>query len=166
MAVLACSVAGAETFSIEKVADSDTVIPGKSFACGSVINSRLDAGEVLFFSWVSIGGYEAMHVWSNGVFKTVIDSDTPIPGGADNFNNFGGEMSISQGEVAFRGGYYYGSSDNWFALYKWSGGGLVEIVGPDDGLFTYRNPWINKGQVVFNGATGTSHGNTKYATYL
>lgn len=77
---------------LSTLADLNTVIPGHpgSFNFYAPVT---DGRRVLFEGsqpGLGFGGWAGLYLWENGQLTTVVDMDTPLPDGSDNFYSFSG----------------------------------------------------------------------------
>jgi hypothetical protein len=134
--ICAASPAAALPVTYTKIADSSTLRPGSTF--DAFFAPAVDAGVVAFRAWDTddtgdIG--DGIYMGSGGALTTVVDDETPLPGGDGTFHG-SGDPSISAGNVAFVGN----ENDSAFGLAVYSTlNGTLGVVAdsstldPDDG---------------------------------
>ena len=137
----------------------NTVVDRTNFAF--LGRPSLDNGSVAFIgssSYMVTPDRPGVYTKVDASLKAIADTNTPIPGGAGNFNNFG-EVSLSNGSVAFVG---FGSGQQQ-GIYTNLGGSLNVVADTNTpipnrtGNFTSFSSTLslNKGNIAFVG-TGTS----------
>lgn len=94
--------ADGQTITFSKVADTSTPIPGGSGNFETFSFSALDGGNVAFHAR-GLVPQNGIYAEIGGTLGVVADVNTPIPGGAGNFEGFGFYPSIDGANVAFRG---------------------------------------------------------------
>ena len=96
------AVAGAQTVTIRKIADTDTLVPGGTGTFrGFVSDPVIDRGHVAF-TGTSVANEVGIYTDLGGVLRPVVDRNTIIPGTAVTFSSASGP-SIDTPSVAFRG---------------------------------------------------------------
>jgi hypothetical protein len=138
---------------LNRVADSDTAIPsgtGHFLLFGS---PSLDAARDVAF-WGSDNAAQQGIYSTVGGLHVVADRNTLVPGGAGSyFASFDTRLSVSGGDVAFRG-----SSIGRAGVYKTAGGTLQRVAdtttpmpGGSGNFFDVWGPSLHNGNVAFLG---------------
>ncbi|NQU47485.1 MAG: hypothetical protein HQ519_02460 [Planctomycetes bacterium] len=77
---------------LSTLADLNTVIPG--YAGSFNFYAPITDGQRVLFEGrqqgLGFGGWVGLYMWENGQLSTVVDMDTPLPDGSDNFYSFTG----------------------------------------------------------------------------
>jgi len=144
-----------------RVVDSQMIAPnGGAFSGGS--SPTAEGDTVAFFARHKVGSSNlpAVYRWDSGTITTVADTDTPVPGGTGNFQDFfSTSVRLDQGAVWFRGP----DTTNKQGIYKRDENGLHVMVntnsdGPvGEGKFTGLGAFgVDGDDLLFNGATETN----------
>jgi hypothetical protein len=153
----------ATTFTFEKIADTNTPIPGGQ---GNFTEFPIDfaysfdAGQVAFIGR-GASGQEGVYTGVAGQLTLVADKNTAMPGGPGNFSEFFGP-SIDNGRVAFVAHYRNMAGQlRYEGVYTDLGGTLAPIADSNTlvpnsfgtfGVKFQHDPSLRAGQVVFTAA--------------
>jgi hypothetical protein len=112
---------------LKVLADRNTPIPNGAGNFASFGGLSLDKKDVAFLGFDS-SNQTGIYTKIGGKLNVVADTNTPIPGGTENFIGFG-IPSLDKGNVAFLG---FGSSIA--GMYTTLGGSLTKVIAINDSL--------------------------------
>lgn len=141
--------AQAAAFRFSPVVDTNTTIPGSTGSFDFFFNAPAISGDAIVFGGSQREGVAGLYRAQGDSIQTLVDSNTPIPGGEGNFAGIS-EYASSNGGVAFIG---YGS--NFQPGVFLANGGLQRIgpadFGPDS-YYELRELAMDGQNVVYGGA--------------
>lgn len=167
------AAASAQTVTIRKIADSDTLIPGGTGTFQSFVSDpAIDRGHVAFAGG-SVANETGIYTDLGGVLRLVADSHTMVPGAEETFESVYAP-SIEGSDIAFRGngrpphvGVYL-ETNNVLRV-------VAEIGTPaPDGTETFNffennnrtAPSVENGVVAFAARGTEPEGHSRYGVYL
>ncbi|GJM15644.1 MAG: hypothetical protein DHS20C13_09710 [Thermodesulfobacteriota bacterium] len=115
------------------VANTSTPIPGGSGNFTSFFNP-VSLGGIVAFRGSGSGGQTGIYALIGGILVSVVDSNTPIPGGSGNFTGIGNPVSLSSLDIAFFGLGSGGQEGVYKALVDTGSITIVKETDPDGGL--------------------------------
>lgn len=154
-------------YSIQTVADTNTLIPGQSVNFASLFGPVISGRTVAFQGSEAVGAASFEGIYSNrgGTLGVIVQEGMPIPGGLGTFGGQAGSTSIDNGEVVFVGFDSFGSGAG---IFKNSGGSVTTVI-PRNGVVpatsiggyaadTFTSPDIDGGSVAFVASNGVHQG--------
>ncbi len=108
---------------ISVVADSATAVPGGE-GTFAVFGEPLTKGGQVVFQGRNNNGHQGIFLSSGGVLQPLVDVNTPIPGGGENFLFFGTSLGFDGGKVAFLGG----SASGRLGVYLYADGEVLTVA--------------------------------------
>ncbi len=115
---------------LEKVVDSDTLVPGRSVTFGSFAGTPGISGDNVVFNARYTGG-GGIYAVINGELLTIADSDTLLPGAPTTAGGFGflvGYSAFISGENVV---FWAGSGVNHRGIYLFANGVIRVIIDPN-----------------------------------
>ena len=152
------STAGLYSFaagSLTTVVDFNMVMPGSGIPFGGFFGPAARAGNLAFGAFGSFNPFSTQGLFTliDGSLATVVDMNTPIPGGSGNFA-FLGNPSFDGSNVAFIG---YDSTFTFHGIYVVDSAGALSVIadtttpapGGTGHFVQFFDPAIDNGTVVF-----------------
>jgi hypothetical protein len=138
---------------LEAVADRNTSIPGSTGNFSDFVGfSSLDDDGALAFIGRGNAPVEGIYVDDGVSLRVVVATNSPVPGFGVPFQSFGNHVSLSQGQVAFRGV----KTDGQVGIYVADGSQLALVAdettpapGTDGTLSSLGAPCLDAGSVAF-----------------
>jgi hypothetical protein len=137
---------------LTKVADNTTPVPEGSGNFNS-FSSLAISGDNIAFQGGGDAGQHGIYLFDGSTLRKVADTNTPVPGGSENFFSFSGHQAISGSNVAFEGGSF-----GQGGIYLFNGTTLTKVadhntpVPGGSGNFTsFSDPVISGNNVAFWG---------------
>lgn len=147
---------------LTRLVDFTSTVPGNPGGTwGNFFEISHDGGQVAFTA-VSTGFHQGLYLTDGTALSMIADGNTPMPGGALNFRDFGlsgggGSPSLHDGNIAF-----IGHGDNWnTGVYLVTDGTLRTIAdattlvpGTPVTFSWFAEPDVRDGEVVFESSGG------------
>jgi hypothetical protein len=138
---------------LQAVADLTTPIPGSTGSFSDFVGfSSLDDDGALAFIGRGNAPVEGIYIDDGVSLRVVVDTNTPVPGDGVSFHSFGNHVSLSQGQVAFRGV----TADGHMGIYVGDGSQLSLVAdestpapGTDGTLASFGEPCLDAGNAAF-----------------
>lgn len=86
---------------LQAIANRSTAVPGGSGTFSGAVAGYRDGGSVAF-AGIQAGTVRGQYRWTSGAVNTIVDVNTPIPGGSGNFANWG-SVALTGSRFAFSG---------------------------------------------------------------
>jgi hypothetical protein len=163
VAILCVGHLQAGPFTLSKIADENTAIPGGNTNFMGFGLPSIDGSNVAFIG-VSPLSEHGIYMSSGGTITKIVDGNTPVPDGVSNFSSYGSYVSLSGSNVAFWGQHPGPLQGSIQGVYAQIGGSLQVIADgntpiPSGGQFAgfgSLTPSIDGATVAFVGVSSQS----------